>query len=195
MKHVILGWGSLLWDKGGFALPLNSDWDEGGPSLPLEFSRVSKTRDGALTLVIDPMNGQECCSSFAESSRSLLDDVICDLRCREGTVIRRIGFVDLVSGAQRSNVYPELGNILRDWGSKQGVASVVWTDLPSNFNEGGRSQFSIEAAVNYLHGLDSDGARSAGEYIRRAPSSIVTPLRQHLEAADWWETYEHSDSG
>ena len=189
MKHVILGWGSLLWDDGTFPVPRKSDWDPAGPSLPLEFSRVSKTHDGALTLVIDPKNGQECVSSFAESSRNLLNDAICDLRCREGTILQRIGFVDLVSGAQRSNVHPGLADVLRGWAQERGLASVVWTDLPSNFNECGRGLFSVEAAVKYLRGLDAVGARRAREYITRARENILTPLRQHVEKAEWWATY------
>ena len=189
MKHMILGWGSLLWDETSFPLALSSNWDSEGPSLPLEFSRVSKTRNGALTLVIDPANGQECRSSFAESARRHLDDAICDLRCREGTVVRRIGFVDLISGAQRSNAYPALADTLRSWGEERGFASVVWTDLPSNFNEGDRGRFTVEAAAKYLRDLGPEGASCARKYISRAPLSVHTPLREHVENAEWWPTY------
>ena len=189
MKHVILGWGSLLWDEGRFPLRLKSEWDSDGPSLPLEFSRVSQSRNGTLTLVVDPVIGENCQSSFAISAQKHLDDVICDLRCREGTVLRRIGFVDTVSGAQRSNVHSDLAGVLRNWAQERGVSSVVWTDLPSNFNEGGRGQFSVEAAARYLRGLDAEGARKAREYIERAPESISTPLRRHVEKSEWWFTY------
>lgn len=185
MKHVILGWGSLLWDEGQFPLRLKSEWDSDGPSLPLEFSRVSQTRNGALTLVVDPGNGENCQSSFAISARKHLDDVICDLRCREGTDLRRIGFVDTVSDAQRSNVHSDLVGVLRNWAQERGFSSVVWTDLPSNFNEGGRDQFSVEAAARYLRDLDAEGARKAREYIERAPKSVSTPLRRHLEKSGW----------
>ena len=186
MKHVILGWGSLLWDEGRFPLHLKSKWDSNGPLLPLEFSRVSQSRDGALTLVVDPDNGENCRSNFAFSARKLLDDVICDLRCRESTILRRIGFVDLVSDAQRSNVHPGLADVLRHWAQERGFTSVVWTDLPSNFNEGDRGQFSVEAAADYLRRLSADGTRKAREYIKRAPKSINTPLRRHVEKSEWW---------
>lgn len=189
MTHVILGWGSLLWDEGSFPLNLNSEWASDGPLLPLEFSRVSNSRNGALTLVIDPNNGEDCRSSFAVSSRRLLDDVICDLRCREGTVLRRIGFVDLGSAAERSKVCPDLSGKLRQWAQERGFASVVWTDLPSNFNEDGRVQFSVEAASDYLRGLDANGAPKAREYIERAPENVSTPLRRHVENSMWWSTY------
>jgi hypothetical protein len=66
---------------------------------------------------------------------------------------------------------------------------VVWTDLPSNFNENGRGPFSVETAERYLRGLDADGARSAREYITLAPQCIRTPLRERVEGAEWWATY------
>ncbi len=189
MKHVLLGWGSLLWDDGAFSLPLRSHWDSAGPSMPLEFSRVSTTRCGALTLVVDPENGVDCGTSFAVSGRKLLDDAICDLRCREGTILQRIGFVDLVSGAQRSNVHPDLADLLLRWAQERGFSSVIWTDLPSNFNEDGRGPFTVEAAERYLRSLGPDGLRSAKEYISRAPECVRTPLRERVERAEWWATY------
>lgn len=189
MQHVILGWGSLLWDEGDYPLVLRSEWTAGGPTLPLEFSRVSDSRKGALTLVLDPETGAECAVSFAVSSRRHMEDVICDLRCREGTVSRRIGFIDLVSGAQRANVHPASADLIRHWAEKRNLSSVVWTDLPSNFDENGRGRFNVKAATTYLLSLDAEGARKAKEYIDRAPPAIQTPLREHLQKTDWWATY------
>jgi len=139
--------------------------------------------------VIDPANGQKCQSSFAISSRKRLEDAIGDLRCREGTVLRRIGFVDLDSGAERSSVFPDLAGSLRKWAQDRGFASVVWTDLPSNFNEDGRGLFSVERAAEHLRKLTGDGPGKAKEYISRAPENIRTPLRAYLEQADWWGSY------
>jgi len=59
-------------------------WLRGGPSLPLEFSRISKSRGGALTLVIDPENGTETIVSYCVSVRDRPSDTIEDLRIREG---------------------------------------------------------------------------------------------------------------
>ena len=189
-KHAILGWGSLLWDEAGFRLELRAGWQGGAPQIPIEFSRVSGSRHGALTLVIDPNHGALCPTSYAVSSRSHLDDVIADLRCREGTVVRRIGFVDLVTGAQRSNVLPHLADQLRVWGGVHGFASVVWTDLPSNFDEDGRGPYSVPAAVAYLRDdLSPLGQRKAKEYIARAPPAVVTQLRTKLRDTTWWRGY------
>ena len=83
MKVAIFASGSLLWEKGHLALA--NDWAPGGPGPPLEFSRVSSTRDGALTLVIDPKNGVEIPTYFAVSSHQNLDEAIHNLREREDT--------------------------------------------------------------------------------------------------------------
>ncbi len=190
MTHAILGWGSLLWDEGDFPLPLDSKWSSAGLSLPLEFSRVSGTRSGALTLVIDPQNGADCEVSYAVSSRRNLEDVICDLRCREGTVVMRVGFIDRVSGGQRANVYPGSADLIRRWAEERNLSSVVWTDLHSNFEQDGRGSFSVRAAVKYLQtSLEAEGAKKAREYIDQAPQAVQTPLREYLNQSGWWATY------
>jgi len=190
MKHAILGWGSLLWDEGEYPLALGSEWTAAGLTLPLEFSRVSNSRKGALTLVLDPENGADCAVSFAVSSRRDLEDVICDLRSREGTVSRRIGFIDRVSGGQRANVHPASADRIHLWAEEHNLSSVVWTDLPSNFNDNGRGRFNLKAAEQYLQSqLDDEGARKAKEYIDRAPKEVQTPLRKYLESAEWWAMY------
>jgi len=59
MTIAILGWGSLLWDKNHDFDNQHESWKFDGPLLPLEFSRISKSRDNALTLVIDELNGSQ----------------------------------------------------------------------------------------------------------------------------------------
>jgi hypothetical protein len=59
-KHrriAILGWGSLLWDKRPNFDEQHDDWQFDGPALPPEFSRVSSSRSGVLTLVIGAVPG------------------------------------------------------------------------------------------------------------------------------------------
>lgn len=65
MKIAILGWGSLLWDQRAEFDKKHEDWQFDGPSLMLEFSRVSQTRNGALTLVLDFNNGKPCQVAYA----------------------------------------------------------------------------------------------------------------------------------
>ena len=57
MKIAILGWGSLLWDNQPEFDRWHESWQYDGPRLKLEFSRVSKSRLRALTLVIDEIYG------------------------------------------------------------------------------------------------------------------------------------------
>ena len=106
MTFAILGWGSLLWDtdspKGKELLstlihkhPSNT-WartdpikrPDGGLKLNLEFSRVSSTRNGALTLVIDRVHckyDDRSCVYCAETQRTSIDEVVKDLAARDET--------------------------------------------------------------------------------------------------------------
>lgn len=90
-KIAILGWGSLLWDIRPEFDEYHELWQFDGPDLPLEFSRVSSSRKGALTLVIDEANGATCRSAYALSTHREPDEAIADLRCREGTLMRHRG--------------------------------------------------------------------------------------------------------
>ncbi len=100
MRVGILGWGSLIWDPR--ELPREGVWQEQGPSLPMEFSRVS--RDGRLTLVIDPEHGEVVPTLFVLSPRTDIEDAIADLRTREGTNSANIGFLNLERNTHRNRV-------------------------------------------------------------------------------------------
>lgn len=56
MKIAVLGWGSVVWERG--VLEVAADFLPNGPHLPLEFCRVSG--DERLTLVIDETFGAAC---------------------------------------------------------------------------------------------------------------------------------------
>jgi len=53
-----------------------------GPILKIEFSQLSKTRLGALTLVFDEEHGSPTTVAWCQSKRRSPEDAICDLRCR-----------------------------------------------------------------------------------------------------------------
>ena len=80
-RIAILGWGSLLWDGDDHFDRWHDAWKYDGPSLRLEFSRVSSSRLGALTLVIDPQHGSETTVAWCLSKRKDADDAVADLRC------------------------------------------------------------------------------------------------------------------
>jgi len=178
---AILGWGSLIWDPRD--LPCDGAWQVGGPVLPIEFSRVPS--DCRLTLVIDPVNGVPVATQYVRSPRTNLDNAISDLRQRESTVTNRIGFVNLLNGTSRCGVDPSLVARIRGWSAGNGLDGIVWTDLPSNFEEELGSPFSIEGARNYLVKLPKSAAERARQYMNNAPAEVETPTRRSMQETGW----------
>ena len=191
-RIAILGWGSLIYDLDELEPHVTSDWKDGGPQLPIEFSRVSSSRDGALTLVIDEENGVEIPTQYILSSRSNPEDAVCDLRDREGTVRRHIGILDFTDEVERCKS-AEVAVRIREWAAEKSLRAVIWTDLPSNFSErsktrdGGSVPFSLDAAIEHLNLLDEEIRQKAKEYIRKAPKYVRTPLRDRLQDEGWIE--------
>ncbi len=179
MNIAILGWGSLVWDQR--ELPTRSDWVDDGPHLPLEFSRVSK--DGRLTLVIDLNHGVSSKTCYALSSRSDLMDAVADLRDREGTVSKRIGFLDTRDHSKSIDRYAEQADvfaIIRAWALKNNVDSVIWTALTSQFKDETGSEFSVQRAIDYVNSLPKSAKKVATEYITKAPECVKTPFRDRF---------------
>ncbi len=183
---AFLGWGSLIWEPNFAFDKWHEAWNLDGPSLPLEFSRVSSTRLGALTLVIDRKHGQATTVLYCLSKRKNLDDAIEDLRRREGTALKNIGFIAKQGAAHRARD-KESKEAISNWLSeKPGLSAAVWTDLESNFETVRGKQFSIDSAVDYLQGLDVAAKVKAAEYVWRAPSSVKSSLRETLEVEPWF---------
>lgn len=187
MKIVILGWGSLLWDKRPEFDEQHDEWQFDGPYLKIEFSRVSKTRSGALTLVLDAKDGASCQVAYTLSKRKDPDDAICDVRSREGTTLKNVGyyFADNSRYQARNN---EALKAIQYWASERKIDLVIWTDLESNFQEKSNFNmtFSIEAALCHIQALDSEGKAKASEYIWRTSTFVTTPLRTALETQPWF---------
>ena len=180
MKIAILGWGSLVWEPRN--LSLKDCWTPCGPVLPLEFSRVSK--DGRLTLVIDMKCGERVPTRYAVSSRTDLGDAIADLRDREGTVRKWIGFVNLASGIASKSEFPEQADVfgtIVEWCKKTDLKAAVWTALPAQFQAETCKAFTVENAIEYLRGLPKTAGDNAFEYIKKAPEEVVTPVRRRLK--------------
>ncbi len=200
MRIAVLGWGSLIWDRRD--LPITRDWQRGGPPsprlwrtgpvLPIEFSRISRSgerpacrslgtgRAGCLTLVIDEQHGANVSTRFALSPRTSLNDTIADLRTREGTSNDRIGYVNLVRNTEREYArqhHPHACDTIKAWAQEQRLDAVVWTALPSNFEEVAQRPFSVEATILYLKALIEPAKSNALEYLQKAPPEVVTPVR------------------
>jgi hypothetical protein len=190
MKVAILGWGSLLWDRRAEFDEYHEAWQLDGPSLKLEFSRISRCRRNSLTLVVDYRNGSPCQVAYALSKRDNPDDAICDLRCREGTVRKKIGFY-FADGPRKQPKDDEPWKTVRNWASEKGMDVVIWTNLASNFKEEskiiGYKPFSLEAAVSYIQALSAEEKAKAAEYVWRAPDFIDTALRRALQSQPWFQ--------
>lgn len=175
--HIaILGWGSLLWDKVSSFDDQHDEWELNGPELKIEFSRISKTRAGALTLVIDPVNGAACRVAHTRSHRLTQEDAIYDLRSREGTTRANIGFYFSDGSAHQSRDQATL-DAIRAWTLTNTVDVVVWTDLAPNFEKTCGCSYALPSAMEHLLALDSAALAGATEYLKLAPEFVVTPLR------------------
>lgn len=182
MKIGILGWGSLIWDPRPEFDARVSAWCADGPRLPIEFCRVSKSRHGALTLVIDEDLGTGVDTLYAISTRSTVDDAVADLRDREATVTKCIAVVTTDGRLNRGRCS---GTVL-DWAALHKLDAVVWTDLQSNFSDRTKQVFSHEAGLSHLRSLSALGVQQAVTYVQRAPAQVKTPFRQFLDDNAWF---------
>jgi len=188
-KIAILGWGSLLWEGGSDFDNWHDEWRLDGPTLKIEFSRVSNSRLGALTLVIDPCNGVGTRVAWCVSRRRDVEDAVADLRCREGTTMQNIGVVDLSADEDDSYV----GNALRAWGRTVELDFIVYTNLRSNFESEVKSPFTVDAAAAYVARLAPAAKAKAAEYVWRAPDFVVTPVRAALQVEPWFTRAEAAE--
>jgi cation transport regulator ChaC len=175
-KIAILGWGSLLWDSRPEFDQRHGAWRLDGPMLKIEFSRISASRAGALTLVLDAQHGADTRVAYCLSLRTSLPLAIEDLRTREGTTLSNIAHVRASGTGQSRDSVTQ--SAIAAWATVQKFDAVVWTDLQSNFRAKTKTQFSVDAATAYLRSLSVEGRRAAFDYIDKAPYFVDTPLRQ-----------------
>ena len=183
-RIALLGWGSLLWDE-----DRNKDvdthhnvWKCDGPTLMLEFSRISISRECALTLVIDPHHGSPVTVAWSISSRKTIEEVVGDLRKREGENIGMLVISGEALDVDNKSIDKESFDSIRDWAVKRELGGVVWTNLGSNFLKKKGRPFSIEAACDHLKSLESKQSAKAIEYIKRAPCFVQTQLRTAIDS-------------
>jgi hypothetical protein len=185
-RIVILGWGSLLWEGGAGFDQWHEPWQYDGPILKLEFSRISTSRLGALTLVIDETHGTPTVVAWCRSKRANLEDAVCDLRCREGTITANIGRLSVTSQSAETAERRAKDPILAWALEKKVVDKVIWTALTSNFREKTQQPFSVNTAVSYVKSLEPEAKVKAAEYVWRAPNFVKTPVRSALQREPWF---------
>lgn len=184
-RMVVLGWGSLIWEaRPDFDCYL-SGWVVGGPRLPIEFARKSETRRGALTLVIDRSLGTSTETLYAFSKRTDPRDVICDLRTREGTTAKNIGFVNL-EDADEHGRDEEIRNAIKTWAKANNILFVAWTDLKGHFVGLTPDRF-VASALEYLKSLDTAALREVVKYVTMAPVQTDTRLHRTLMSDPWFK--------
>jgi len=174
-KIAILGWGSLICNHK--YLHTKGDWQNDGPELKLEFLRVSK--DTRLTLVIDEENGTELATLYIFSKRTQLKDVIADLRDREGTLWKWIGYIDLKNDINSKTENPkqaDVCDIVEEWAEGKMIDAVVWTALKSNFKDQTCEDFTTGNVIKYLRNLPKKARENALDYFQKAPMQIETRL-------------------
>jgi hypothetical protein len=187
MKIAILGWGSLVWNPRNLSI-INSAWHPDGVLLPIEFARIS--RDGRLTLVLyQQPNQRNVLTLWAESQFQKFDAARNNLKECEGCALDAIGYVT-AEGALPS-VSDDLKTRIGQWAVAKEFDAVIWTELPSNFQDKQKVPLSPADAVAYLRGLQSDAktaeaAKAAKEYVQRAPAQVRTEIREHIESELGW---------
>ena len=180
MRIAIHGWGSLIAKPGG--LPLSGGWQTDGPMLKVEFSRISA--DGRLTLVIDPQ-GSKVRTYYAVSARNDLDDAVCDLRIREGTIAENIGTCSKDGSRNRSEKHPDVLPVVQAWLNSSEFDAAIWTDLESNYREKRRCSFEASDALAYLESLPPVCRENASSYIVQAPEQTRTSFKTYLQSKGW----------
>ena len=143
-----IAWGSLLWNFK--SLKIETEWTKSNIKFPLNFSRISDSGQGRLTLVIDK-TGQTNNVYYARTSFSNLNTAIEKLKMREKTSTKNIGFINIASDTYRTSLLDDKKiQELVSFAKKNKIDGLIWTEIPSNFNEVYRKPYSKENAIEYI---------------------------------------------
>jgi len=136
--------------------------------------------------VIDSTDGAICRVAYTFSKRTDPEDTLCDLRSREATARKNMGYVFIDDSRAHARDEQSL-KAVSEWAERQKIDVVFWTDLRSNFEATCSRAFSVDAALAHVQSLDAEGEAAAAEYIWRAPLFVDTPLRRALEIQPWFQ--------
>jgi hypothetical protein len=181
MRIAVLGWGSLTWDPRN--LQISEQWHVDGPVLPSEFARISNKR--RLTLVLYP-GAESVQTLWAISAHEELNQARENLREREKTTLKNIGYVSLPDNENNCQAVPEACYVIRQWAGEKGFDAAIWTDLTSNFKDKTGMALSEDNVIAYLRSLTGESLEKAEEYVRRAPAQVTTRIRSRIEREIGW---------
>jgi hypothetical protein len=131
--------------------------------------------------VIDPAAESLTKAKYVLSSRTCLEDAVKDLRDRERTSIKYIGWVNTISGESSKKEHSDqidIHSTIVRWCKEKGFEGAVWTALLPNFKKELEKEFTIEEALCYLRKLPKNVRREALRYIENAPDCLQTSLRK-----------------
>ena len=180
-RIACLGWGSLVWDPR--ELPIRRCWFADGPLGKVELTR--KSRDGRITFVLN-VDASVVRLLWALMDSADLQSARDALQRRENTVAHQIG------SWSRGDANPAGIVELARWTESVGIESVIWTALPSRWNDTDGSVPPLGDVVAYLASLTGAARDVAERYIRMAPSQIDTTYRRGIQAALGWTNSEAS---
>ena len=178
---IYLGWGSLLWDHS--KLKLKSPWIPSSLNLPLEYSRISDKGKGRLTLVIDDKNGTMNNIYFSIAKTNNINIAINDLKKREKTKSKNIGYINIIQNIQRINdsLPSHLNNQIYKWGKSKGAKAIIWTNLRSNWKQISDNNYSIHDAIDYYNNSTDRNRKEIKEYIINSnKNGINTKFSKYL---------------
>jgi hypothetical protein len=143
-----IAWGSLLWNFK--SLKIETEWTKSNIKFPLNFSRISDSGHGRLTLVIDK-TGEMNNVYYARTSFSNLNTAIQKLKTREKTSNKNIGFINIASDTFRTSLLDNKKiQELVSFAKKNKIDGLVWTEISPNFEEVFGKPYSKENAIEYI---------------------------------------------
>jgi hypothetical protein len=184
MKIACLGWGSLIWRPGN--LLIQRKWFNDGPLLPVEF--VRKSDNGRLTLVITE-TAKPVRTLWALMTTDNIEIAKTSLRIREGIPKEKLS-TWIGSLTVADEITEDMQLIIKNWAIGLKLDAVIWTTLPSKFNNLEGHVPTIDEAISYLRSVDINTWETAQEYVRRTPKQIDTEFRRRFEGEFGWTCIE-----
>jgi hypothetical protein len=161
---------------------VSPSWENDGPQVHVEFLRISDSREGRMTLVLDE-SAEPVTSLWAQMTTTDLSAARESLRARER--VPKSNMTRDIDVWRRGDPSPPLIPNLSEWAEAKNPDAVVYTNLGRNFHLDGHLATADEV-VDYLKTLEDSTREEARDYVRKAPTQVNTAYRRAIEAALGW---------